>query len=86
MKMKEPPMGSVVIDSTGSAWQRHPRGWSMNGSKGFWNSTWSQLVDKLDEVMSTPTMAWEPVLNDYRLPCIVYVPHEEIIWNKEELG
>ena len=86
MKMKEPPMGSVVIDSTGSAWQRHPRGWSMNGSDGSWNSTWNQLVKyDLNSLLESPSKDWAPVLTDHRLPCIVYVPHEELIWDEEDL-
>ncbi len=83
-KMKEPPMGSVVIDKRGSAWQRHPVGWSIAGSDMSWSYTWSKLLTELYEEADYPSSAWAPVLGDERLPCIVYVPHEELLWDSSD--
>ncbi len=82
-KMKEPPLGSVVIGKNGSAWQKDPRGWGMVGSDGSWKYSWSTLVEELYEEMDYPTEKWRPVLGDERLPCIVYVPHEDLLWDEE---
>lgn len=76
----EPPMGSVIIDASGSAWQRHHTGWSIAGSDMSWTYDWKQLSKELYEVLNTnPTEEWLPAMNDPRLPIIVYVPHEELI-------
>ena len=79
--MKEPPMGSIVVDISGSAWQRHPVGWCVSGGDGSWNYTWKELLKELYLGMTDggPTPEWAPVLGDSRLPCIVYVPHEELL-------
>jgi hypothetical protein len=77
-------MGSVIVDKKGSAWQRHPIGWSMSGSDGSWHYAWKELLKELYDDMDYPTVAWLPVLGDNRLPCIVYVPHEELIWENED--
>lgn len=83
--MKEPPMGSVVIDTCGSAWQRHPNGWAISGSDGSWFYSWERVVaEDLYRHMDYPYETWAPVLDDPRLPCIVYVPHEELIWDDED--
>ena len=83
-KMKEPPMGSVVIDMCGSAWQRHPRGWAISGSDGSWWYTWERvLAEDLYRHMDYPSIDWAPVLDDPRLPLIVYVPHEELLTEEE---
>lgn len=79
-KMKEPPMGSIVISKSGTAWQHDPVGWSTAGSDGSWSYTWNELLKELYRPMDYPTKEWAPVLDDPRLPCIVYVPHEELIW------
>ena len=81
-KMKEPPIGSVVIDVTGSAWQRSPRGWSTSGSDGSWFYDWKRVVEQelyTPDRDFIPTQEWAQVLGDPRLPCIVYVPHEELL-------
>ena len=83
-KMKEPPMGSVVISKSGTAWQLDPTGWSMAGSDGSWSYTWNQLLKELYEPMDYPTAEWAQVLGDPRLPLIVYIPHEELIYDEEE--
>lgn len=84
-KMKEPPMGSVIVAVNGSAWQRHPVGWSVSGGDGSWSYSWSELLAELYVSMEqSATIAWRPVLNDPRLPCIVYVPHEELITGDED--
>ena len=83
-KMKEPPLGSVVIGKNGCAWQKDPRGWGMVGSDGSWKYSWATLVKELYEEMDYPSQQWKPVLGDERLPCIVYVPHEELLWDEEE--
>lgn len=76
----EPPMGSVIIDASGNAWQRHPVGWSIAGSDMSWAYDWKQLSKVQYEVLNTnPTEEWLPAMNDPRLPIIVYVPHEELI-------
>lgn len=85
--MKEPPMGSVVIDVNGSAWQRHPVGWAIAGSDMSWAYTWKKVVEQ--ELYSpdrdfNPSEDWKPVLGDPRLPLIVYIPHEELIYDKED--
>lgn len=83
--MKEPPLGSVVIDKTGSAWQRGTLGWSNSGSDGSWAYTWERVLkEELYLELDNPTLQWESVLTDPRLPCIVYIPNEELIWEKEE--
>lgn len=82
--MIEPPMGSVVIDKSGSAWQRHPVGWSISGSDGSWSYTWKQLLKELYTNMNdSPSEMWAPAMGDPRLPIIVYVPHEELIVEEE---
>ena len=78
-KMKQPPLGSVIVDKKGSAWQRDPIGWVMAGGDGSWFYTWKQLLKELYEPMDYPTQEWAPVLTDPRLPLIVYVPNEELI-------
>lgn len=84
-KIKEPPMGSVVIDKSGSAWQRHPVGWSIAGSDGSWTYSWRQLQKELNNVLNeSPTEQWKPAMGDPRLPFIVYVPHEELIIEEED--
>ena len=83
-KMKEPPMGSIVVDMGGSAWQKHPVGWAIAGSDMSWSYTWNQLLKELYKPMDYPTEQWHPVLHDPRLPCIVYVPHEELITGEED--
>lgn len=84
-KMKEPPMGSVIIDKTGSAWQRHPNGWANSGSDGSWHYTWERFVkEDLNLELQNPTKEWAPVLKDQRLPLIVYVPHEELLVEDED--
>lgn len=85
--MKEPPIGSVVIDVTGSAWQRSPRGWSNSGSDGSWFYDWKRVVEQelyTPDRDFIPTQEWKQVLGDPRLPCIVYIPHEELIWEVDE--
>ena len=82
--MIEPPMGSVVIGKNGTAWQKDPNGWVMTGSDGSWHYSWKELLKELNDDMDYPTREWAPVLGDPRLPCIVYVPHEELIWDEEE--
>lgn len=85
--MKEPPIGSVVIDVTGSAWQRSPRGWSNSGSDGSWFYDWKRVVEQelyTPDRDFTPSEEWKPVLGDPRLPLIVYVPHEELITEDED--
>jgi len=84
MKMIEPPIGSVVVDKSGGAWQRQTVGWVMSGSDGSWNYSWKKLLKSLNETMDCPTPIWAPVLNDPRLPFIVYIPHEELIVEDEE--
>jgi len=64
--MKEPPMGSIVVDKRGSAWQKHPVGWAMAGSDGSWNYSWKELLKELHQ------------------DCIVYIPHEELLWDDED--
>ena len=81
--MKEPPIGSVVVARNGSAWQKDPKGWGMVGSDGSWKCSWANLVDELYEDMYYPTQEWQPVLGDEILPCIVYVPHEELLWDNK---
>lgn len=86
-QMKEPPMGSVVIDVHGSAWQRHPVGWSISGGDGSWSYSWKQLLKELHGYKDDrfiPSIEWAPVLGDSRLPCIVYVPHEELLVGDDE--
>lgn len=84
-KMKEPPMGSVVIDSSGSAWQRHPVGWAVSGTDGSWTYSWKQLQKELNNTLNdSPTQEWKPAMGDPRLPLIVYVPHEELITEEED--
>jgi hypothetical protein len=82
--MKEPPMGSVVVDIRGSAWQRHPVGWAVAGSDMSWSYTWKQLLKELYSPMDYPSQEWAPVLHDPRLPLIVYVPHEELLLEEED--
>ena len=85
--MKEPPLGSVVIDVTGSAWQRSPNGWSNSGSDGSWHYTWKRVVEQELYTFDRdfiPTEEWKTVLGDPRLPLIVYVPHEELITEDED--
>ena len=82
--MKQPPMGSVVVDTRGSAWQRHPVGWAIAGSDMSWSYTWSMLLKELHQESEHPTAKWKPVLGDPRLPVIVYVPHEELITDEDE--
>lgn len=80
-------MGSVVIDSHGSAWQRHPRGWSISGGDGSWSYSWTQLMNEFYGYKDTdfiPTPQWAPVLGDPRLCSIIYVPHEELITGEED--
>ena len=85
-KMKEPPMGSVVMDIKGRAWQRHPVGWSISGGDGSWSYSWRQLLLELYTPSDSPaTPLWEPAVGDPRLPFIIYVPHEELITGDEEL-
>lgn len=85
MKMKEPPMGSVVIDKSGSAWQRHPVGWSISGSDMSWSHTWRQLQESLYTTLNeSPSQEWRPAMGDPRLPFIVYVPHEELFVEEED--
>jgi hypothetical protein len=83
-KMKQPPMGSILVDKKGSAWQRHPVGWAIAGSDMSWSYTWGQLLKELYVDMDYPSEQWRPVLGDSRLPMIVYVPHEELIVEDEE--
>lgn len=83
-KMKEPPMGSVVISVCGSAWQRHPVGWAIAGSDMSWSYTWNQLLKELYTPMDYPSEQWAPVLHDSRLPLIVYVPHEELLIEEDD--
>ena len=78
--MKEPPLGSVFIVKNGSALQKDPRVWGMVGSDGSWKYTWKTLLKELYQEMDYPSEAWRSTLGDSRLPCIVYVPHEELIW------
>jgi hypothetical protein len=86
--MKQPPIGSIVVDRRGSAWQRCPIGWVIAGSDMSWSYTWKKLLTELyedtDSAVSDVTPEWAPVLGDKRLPCIVYVPHEELIWEDED--
>ena len=83
--MKEPPMGSVVIDSSGSAWQRHPVGWSIAGSDMSWSYTWKELHKELFTVLNdNPSKEWKPAMGDPRLPFIAYVPHEELLVEEED--
>lgn len=84
VKMKEPPIGSVVIDATGFAWQRHINGWAISGSDGSWYYSWKRVLEEdLHRTLENPAKEWEPVLNDTRLPLIVYVPHEELLTEEE---
>lgn len=82
--MIEPPLGSVVIGKNGSAWQKNPNGWGMVGSDGSWKYSWTTLLKEIYEEMEYPTQEWRPVLNDPRLPLIVYIPHEELITEEAE--
>ena len=82
-KMKEPPMGSIVVDKRGSAWQKHPVGRAMAGSDGSWNYTWKTLLKELYQEMDYPSEAWRSTLGDSRLPCIVYVPHEDLLTEED---
>lgn len=83
--MIEPPLGSVVIDTTGSAWQRNPNGWSNSNSDGSWAYTWERFVkEDLNLKLDNPTEVWAPVLTDPRLPLIVYIPNEELIFEEDE--
>jgi|694.fasta_scaffold11760_2 hypothetical protein len=85
MSMKEPPMGSVVIDVRGNAWQRNPVGWTSACGDGSWRYTWKQLLKEMNQEMDYPTQEWAPVLGDPRLPMIVYVPHEELVFDDADL-
>ena len=44
-KLKEPPLHSIVIDRSGSAWQRVPTGWAICGSDNSWFYTWEQVLN-----------------------------------------
>lgn len=80
---KEPPMGSVLIDAKGSAWQRHPVGWNISGGDGSWSYTWKQLLKELHLPMNQgATEKWAPVLTDPRIPCIIYIPNQKQINEK----
>lgn len=73
--MKEPPLGSVVIDRTGAAWQRVPNGWAIAGTDGSWFYAWEQVIA---ETSNNQYVYPEHFLDD---PIIVYVPNEELICN-----
>jgi hypothetical protein len=64
--------------------QKHPVGWAIAGSDMSWSYTWNQLLKELYRPMDYPSQEWAPVLNDPRLPMIVYVPHEELITEEED--
>ena len=84
-KMKEPPIGSVVIDKTGFAWQRHINGWAISGSDGSWYYSWERVIkEDLYRTIENFAEGWKPVLTDPRLPLIVYVPHEELLTDPED--
>jgi hypothetical protein len=83
-RIKEPPLGSVVIDASGSAWQRHPIGWSMTGSDRSWSYTWKEVEEEFYIKMTGSSFEWDSVLQDPRLPLIVYVPFEELIVGDED--
>jgi hypothetical protein len=85
-QMIEPPIGSVVLDASGSAWQRHPNGWSIAGGDDSWNYTWKQLlVDLYTRTNDSPTQTWQPVLDKLgRYPRILFIPGEELIEEKDD--
>ena len=86
-KMKEPPMGSVILDSHGSAWQRHPVGWCIAGGDGSWSYTWAQLSKELYTIDKdfVPTQTWAPVVHQLgKVPRILFVPGEELINGEEK--
>ena len=85
-KMKEPPMGSVIIDTYGSAWQRHPTGWCISGSDG-WAYPWKRLVRELygkRDTSFTPTEEWKSAVRFGEKPIIVYVPNEELLVGEDD--
>ena len=45
-KIKEPPLHSIVVDKTGSAWQRKPQGWATSGGDDSWFYTWEQVLEE----------------------------------------
>lgn len=85
-KMIEPPMGSVIIDIYGTAWQRHPVGWCISGSDG-WGYTWKKLVKELYGKRDTsfyPTEEWKSAVRFGEKPIIVYVPNEELLVGEDD--
>jgi len=82
--MKEPPLGSIVVDVGGSAWQRSPVGWTTCCGDGSWSYTWKELLKELYVPIDYPTPEWAKTLGDPRLPLIVYVPHEELIFEENK--
>jgi len=80
--MKEPPIGSVLLDGFACAWQRAPYGWSICGSDGSWSYTWKELLKDLypqDREHLQKTAIWAEATKDVgQLPRIIFVPGEEL--------
>lgn len=86
-KMKEPPIGSVIIDTHGSAWQRSPRGWGMAGGDSSWHYSWTRLHKELYEDIDkdfVPTLEWRHASRLGQPPIIVYVPNEDLIVDEDD--
>jgi len=86
-KMKEPPIGSVLLDGFACAWQRAPYGWSICGSDGSWSYTWKELLKDLypqDREHLQKTAIWAEATKDVgQLPRIIFVPGEELVEEEE---
>jgi len=87
-KMKEPPIGSVLLDGFACAWQRGPYGWNICGSDGSWTYTWKQLLQDLyptDERILQITKVWAESIKDVgQIPRIIFVPGEELITEEDD--
>lgn len=84
---KEPPIGSVILDKSGSAWQRNGYGnWDIAGGDGSWSYTWAQLQrDLVIQENDVPTQTWLPVIESMgKTPRILFIPGEELIDEQEE--
>lgn len=81
-KMKEPPIGSVLLDGFACAWQRGPYGWNICGSDGSWAYTWKQLSKDLyptGKERLKKTEVWADATKDVGpLPRIIFVPGEKL--------
>lgn len=74
---EEPVMGTVLIDTSGSAWQRDPFGWCIIGGDSSWSYNWEQMVEMLLNEGIAPTEIWKHVAEDPRLPMILYTPPDK---------